>query len=112
LEEVRAKFSPGLSLEDAAVIKEIVPGVERTASQSEISLDVKYSDRSAKSTVIGITPEFTDVLNYKTGQGDFISSRHYDRRSRVCVLGAGVASALFQREDPLGKMVKLDDQWF
>ncbi|MCE1154538.1 MAG: ABC transporter permease, partial [Bacteroidales bacterium] len=112
LEEVRAKFSPGLSLDDAAVIKEIVPGVVHTASQSEISLDVKYSDRSSKSTVIGITPEFTKVLNYKTGMGDFITDDHYQRRLKVCVLGAGVASALFQREDPLGKMVKIDDQWF
>jgi putative ABC transport system permease protein len=112
LEEVRARFSPGLSLDDAAVIKEIVPGVVHTASQSEISLDVKYSDRSSKSTVIGITPEFTKVLNYKTGKGDFITDDHYERRLKVCVLGAGVATALFQREDPLGKMVKLDDQWF
>lgn len=112
LEEVRAKFSPGLSLEDAAVIREMVPGVKYTASQSEISLDVKYSDRSAKSTIIGITPEFTEVLNYKTGSGSFITDDHYDRKMKVCVLGAGVAKTLFQREDPLGKMVKLDDQWF
>lgn len=112
LEEVRAKFSPGLSLEDASVIKEIVPGVVHTASQSEISVDVKYSDRSSKSTVIGITPEFSQVLNYKTGNGDFITDDHYQRRLKVCVLGAGVATSLFQREDPLGKMVKIDDQWF
>jgi putative ABC transport system permease protein len=112
LEEVRAKFSPGLSLEDASVIKEIVPGVVHTASQSEISVDVKYSDRSSKSTVIGITPEFSQVLNYKTGKGDFITDDHYQRRLKVCVLGAGVATSLFQREDPLGKMVKIDDQWF
>ena len=29
LEEVRAKFSPGLSLQDASVIKEIVPEIGR-----------------------------------------------------------------------------------
>ena len=59
LEEVRAKFSPGLSLQDASVIKEIVPGVINTSSQSELSTDVKYTDKSAKSTVIGITPNST-----------------------------------------------------
>lgn len=112
LEVVRAKFSPGLSLEDAAVIHAMVPGVSHTASQSEISLDVSYSDRSAKSTIIGITPEFTEVLNFSTGSGAFINEEQYRRRMKVCVLGAGVATTLFQREDPLGKMVKLDDQWF
>jgi putative ABC transport system permease protein len=65
LEEVRAKFSPGLSLQDASVIKEIVPGVINTSSQSELSTDVKYTDKSAKSTVIGITPEFVNIMNYK-----------------------------------------------
>jgi putative ABC transport system permease protein len=112
LEEVRAKFSQGLSLQDAAVIKEIVPGVVRTASQSEIAAEVKYSDKSAKSTVIGITPEFIEMLNYKTEKGDFISEEQYNKNLKVCVLGAGVASTLFRNEDPIGKMVKVEDQWF
>ena len=79
IEEVRAKFSQGLSLVDASVIKEIVPGVVRTASQSEISAEVKYSDKSSKSNVIGITPDFIKMLNYKTAKGEFISEEHYDR---------------------------------
>lgn len=111
LEEVRAKFSQGLSLQDASVIKEIVPGVKNVASQAEIDADVRYADKSAKSTVIGITPEFFGMMNYKVGKGDFISRNHYDNRLKVCILGSGVASTLFQHEDPIGKMVKIDDQW-
>ena len=111
LQEVRAKFSQGLSLEDAAVIKEIVPGVEEVAPQAEKSADVKYSDKSAKSTVIGITPEFIKLLNYKTDKGEFINEDHYQRNLKVCVLGAGVVKTLFQNEDAIGKQVKIDDQW-
>lgn len=111
LEEVRAKFSEGLSIQDANVIKEIVPGVIRTASQSEISTDVKYADKSAKSTIIGITPEFAEMLNYKAEKGEFINAEHYNRNLKVCVLGAGVASTLFRNENPIGKMVKIEDQW-
>jgi putative ABC transport system permease protein len=111
LEEVRAKFSQGLSIQDANVIKEIVPGVVKTASQSEISTEAKYADKSVKSTVIGITPEFIEMLNYKTAKGDFITADHYKRNLKVCVLGAGVAATLFRNEDPMGKMVKLEDQW-
>lgn len=111
LEEVRAKFSQGLSKEDAAVIREIVPGVVRTASQAEISSEAKYTDKSAKSTVIGITPEYAEMLNYKTARGKFISSDQYQKELKVCVLGAGVAATLFRSEDPIGKMVKVEDQW-
>jgi putative ABC transport system permease protein len=111
MEEVRAKFSQGLSIQDANVIKEIVPGVEKIASQSEISTEAKYTDKSVKSTVIGITPDFAELLNYRTAKGDFITTDHYDRNLKVCVLGAGVAATLFRNEDPIGKMVKLEDQW-
>lgn len=111
LEETRAKFSEGLSLQDASVIKEIVPGVVRTASQSEISSEVKFGDKSSKSSVIGITPEFIEMFNYKADKGDFITADQYKRNLRVCVLGASVAAHLFRNEDPIGKMVKIEDQW-
>lgn len=111
LEETRAKFSQGLSVQDALVIKEIVPGVLRTAPQAEISTEVKYTDKSTKSTIIGITPEFIEMLNFKAEKGDFITDDHYKRSLKVCVLGASVAGNLFRNEDPLGKMVKIEDQW-
>ncbi|MDR0415137.1 MAG: ABC transporter permease [Prevotellaceae bacterium] len=111
LEEVRAKFSQGLSLEDAAVMKEIIPKIAQVASQAEISAEVKYADKSAKSTTIGVTPEFLHMMNYKVQKGEPISNVHYDRRLKVCVLGSGVATTLFQHEDPVGKMVKIQDQW-
>ncbi len=111
LQEVRAKFSQGLSIEDAAVIKEIVPDVEDVAAQAEKSAEVKYTDKSAKSTVIGITPSFIKLLNYETDKGEFITEDHYARNLKVCVLGAGVVKTLFQNQEPLGQLVKIDDQW-
>ena len=112
LEEVRAKFSQGLSLNDAQVIKEIVPGVVRVASQAEFDTDVKYTDKSSRSTIIGITPEYIEMMNFQTDVGAFINTDQYKRNLKVCVLGAGVAKTLFQHQNPLGKLVKLDDQWF
>ena len=111
LEEVRAKFSPGLNLQDAVVIKEIVPGVSKIASQAEINTDVKYADKSLKSTIIGVTPEFLDMMNYQIDRGELIQQLQYDSRLRVCVIGMGVANALFQKDNPIGQMIKIEDQW-
>lgn len=110
-EEVRARFSPGLSLNDAIVIGEVVPGVDKVASQAEMSTDVKYTDKSVKSTVVGVSAEFLPMMNFRVSSGELIVQRHYDGRMKVCVIGAGVAKTLFQNEDPLGKMVKVEDQW-
>ena len=111
LEEVRAKFSQGLSRQDAAVIKEIVPGVENIAPQAEINTDVKYTDKSVKSNIIGVTPGFWNMMNYKLKKGDFINDNHNNHRMKVCIIGAGVAAGLFKSEDPIGKQVKIEDQW-
>lgn len=111
LQEVRAKFSQGLSLKDAEVIRQIVPGIDRIASQAEINREVKYTDKSAKSTVIGITPDYLQMMNSNIGKGELINEDHYNRRLKVCVLGAGIANTLFQKDDPIGQMVKIDDQW-
>jgi len=112
LEQVRMKFSQGLSLEDATTIQKVVPGVVQVAPQSEAKLEAKYADRSSKATVIGITPDIVGVLNYKTSNGLFINQDHYDRQLKVCTLGSNIARELFGYENPVGLNVKLGDQWF
>jgi putative ABC transport system permease protein len=112
LEEVRAKFSDGLSLSDANVFKEIISGIADVAPQAEKKVDVKKDDKSAKATVIGITPSFIKILNYRAGKGVFINDDHYKRQLKVCVLGAVVAKHLFPSDDPVGQNMKIDDQWF
>ena len=111
LEEVRARFSPGLSINDARVIRDIVPEVAQVAPQAEIESDVIMGDMSSKSTVIGITPAFIEILNYETEEGSFITADHYNNSLKVCVLGAGLANSFFSNQSALGKMVKVDDQW-
>jgi len=112
LEQVRIKFSKGLSLDDTRAVKEILSGVRGVAPQSEAKLDAMYADKSSKATVIGVTSDVTDILNFRIDRGVFINSDHYDRQLKVCVLGANIARELFSYEDPLGRNIKLGDQWF
>ncbi|MFA6945931.1 MAG: ABC transporter permease [Pedobacter sp.] len=112
LEQVRMKFSQGLSLRDAQVIGEIIPGVVDVAPQTEKKIDARFGDKSSKATMIGITPSIIKILNYQIGSGIFINNDHYDRQLKVCFLGASVSHDLFGYENPVGQSVKLDDQWF
>jgi len=112
LEEVRMKFSQGLSLSDTRVISEIVPGVVGIAPQAEAKLDAQFEDKSSKANVIGITPSIVRILNYSLDKGVFISDDHYDRQLKVCILGASIAHELYSYENPVGMSLKLGDQWF
>jgi putative ABC transport system permease protein len=86
--------------------------VVTVAPQSEIKMEARFGDRSAKSSIVGVTPAIMSVLNYRTEKGDFITADQYDRQLKVCVMGAAVARELFGYENPVGQSVKLDDQWF
>jgi putative ABC transport system permease protein len=112
LEAVRMKFSQGLSMRDAEVIREVVPGVTDVAPQSETKIDARFADKSAKATVIGITPSILNMLNYHLEKGSFINEDHYDRQLKVCMLGFSISKDLFGYTDPIGQSVKLGDQWF
>jgi len=111
-EEVRAKFSPGLTRHDAEAIRKIVPTVERVACQAELEVEAKYLDRSAKVTLVGVSEDFQHILNYRPRLGAFLDTQAHREALRVCVLGAEVARTLFPVENPVGQRVKLDDQWF
>jgi len=111
LEEVRAKFSQGLSLEDAATIADIVPGVEKVAPQAEKSVETQVGDRTAKSTLLGVTPSYIELLNYDMEEGVFITEDHLTANDKVCVLGAGLVKKFFPTGKAMGQMVKVDDQW-
>ena len=112
LEAARMKFSQGLSLKDAGVIREIVPGVVDVAPQAEIKLEAQYTDKSSKVTVIGITPSMMGILNYRLDRGGFITDDQYDRELKVCILGANASRELMGYDNPVGQNVKLGDQWF
>jgi putative ABC transport system permease protein len=111
-EQVRAKFSRGLSRKDAEAIEKIVPTVGLVAPQSELSLEAQFEDKSTAATIVGVTNEFDKILNYQPTKGTFLSSDHHSRQLRVCVLGSEVTQKLFPIEDPIGKRVKLGDVWF
>jgi putative ABC transport system permease protein len=112
LEQIRTKFSPGLSIDDSKAISEIVPGVIGTAPQAEIKLDAMYGDKSSKANVIGVTPEISNILNFRVEKGLFINNDHFNRQLKVCVLGSNIAHELFLYQNPVGENVKIGDQWF
>ena len=112
LQQVRLKFSQGLSIKDAEVISQIVPGVIDVAPQSETKLEARYADKSSKVAVIGITPSMMGMLNYKIEKGSFISEDQYENERKVCILGSNAARELMGYINAVGQNVKLGDQWF
>ena len=107
----KPSFSPGLSLADAESIREIVPGISKISP--EIIID-KYLitngiRRSAK--LVGVNNNYFDIANFHLAKGELFSARQLRTGARVCIIGQGIESRFFSDVEPIGKNIKVGNQW-
>ncbi|MCX7913963.1 MAG: ABC transporter permease [Thermodesulfovibrionales bacterium] len=95
-----------LTIEDAIAIKESSPLIEDVAPSANKVFPVRYQHLTLNSVlVMGVTPEYTEVRNFKVERGSFFSDDDNNNLQKVAVIGRKVAEKLFGDEDPLGKNI-------
>ena len=107
----KKKFSPGLTLLDVESIEKVIPGIERISP--EILLDTYIINngirRSAK--LVGVNNSYFQLANFEFESGEYFSSTHMREGDRVCIIGNEVENRFFSEENPLGKKLKVGNQW-
>ena len=63
-----------------------------------------------ETTVLGTTPEFAEIRQWKMGLGEFLPNVDMDRASPVCVIGQDIRSELFRDQPPIGKWLRIGDR--
>jgi putative ABC transport system permease protein len=95
----------GQALEDVANIVAVAP-------QAESFGQVVYQGNNENSRIIGVTPEYLDVMNVTLADGEFVSAANVTVNSAVAVLGAQVVTDLFADASPVGQSVRINGQTF
>jgi putative ABC transport system permease protein len=101
--EVRRLFTPELGQR----IKDEIQGIDAVVPINQGNYLLKYSRNSIESRVMAVTPKYTDVFDYETDQGQFISDEDNAKRKSVVVLGAEIAEELFAQGDAVGKYIRI-----
>lgn len=70
---------------------------------------IKFEDRTTNVTLLGSNEQFVKIFNINLAVGQFISRDEDDTGRRVTVLGARVAQRLFDGEEGLGRIVKINE---
>lgn len=109
------RFGPGtrllseatnLTRRDADALLRSSGGIEAVAPAGNKSFPVRYGNTVLAAVLVtGVTPNFTEVRNFKVTHGSFITEEDDRRMSKVAVLGSRVAEKLFGGADPLGKYI-------
>lgn len=101
-----------LSLRDAVDINQLYYVAAASPQQSARLPGVFYRDRKAETRLNGIRPEWSEMRSWKVVSGRFISKEDDLLIRKVCVLGQTVRQELFPDEDPIGKSVLINRNYY
>lgn len=100
----------GIKRDDRRIIEATIPGIRRVVPVKTVSELVRRGAMRTNVKVSGTTPEFFEVVRVELARGRALTGVDMEERKAVCVIGSGLASALFPFEDPLGETVLVDRQ--
>ena len=102
-----------ITVKEAEALANELSLADAVAPCSDVSAPVQYKNQSANSvTIRGTTEAYLVTSGSEIAAGRFLSAADAAGGRPVCVLGAQVATNLFQSESPLGQKVKLGGQSF
>jgi putative ABC transport system permease protein len=112
LQRVR-KISTGLTFRDLRMIEASLDGIAASSARKRLVpakvLPKPYGDVPV---VFGVSPSYQAIGSLSLASGRFFTADEASAAASVAVLGQGAAVGLFGLDDPLGKYVKVNDQWY
>lgn len=96
-----------LTLGDADAIEKNINSVVGATPIQTKKLTVKYGNLSTSTTIVGSSPNFTSVRNFKIDKGAFFTDMEDKASMRVAVLGAGVVKNIFGNDDPINSTIRI-----
>ncbi|HRU04673.1 MAG TPA: ABC transporter permease [Candidatus Brocadiia bacterium] len=102
----------GLTYEDAERIVYTLPNVEVMVSARVFRQDIWSEGRRVDGTIVATVPWHPATANIRVAEGRFFSPDEARVGASVCVLGPGVARELFPIDDPLGRTIRVSDNYY
>lgn len=96
-----------LTDKDAAAILKEVSGVAAVAPMINTSAQVVYGNMNWNTSVTGSTGGFSAVRDWGIAQGRGLWPSDVQDAEKVAVIGQTVADKLFEKEDPIGKVIRI-----
>lgn len=103
-----------LTLEDAEAFTDSnkAPSVSIVAPFTEKMARVSYGNENRSVTIMGITPQIQNVLDYPLSEGKFISEQDVNKFSSVAVIGYKTYTNLFGSANAIGETIRIGGRKF
>jgi putative ABC transport system permease protein len=102
----------GLLRDDYKRIVSNIPVIQEIVPMREIRKEIRCLDRTVDGRLVGCTPEYL-ILNHLTmDRGRFLTDRDSTPPENVAVLASSTAKELFPYEDPVGRTIQIDSDFY
>lgn len=107
----RSKNTTSMSLQDAEDLLAL-PTVRLVVPRQRKRMQIINKKEFTSTRVYGVTPDWQRARGWHVVDGVFLSDSDLDRKKKVVVLGATPVRKLFKDTDPIGKMVRLQNNYY
>ncbi|MCK9410819.1 MAG: ABC transporter permease [Prolixibacteraceae bacterium] len=107
----KKKFSKGLTLNDAASIKQIISTVQDVCPIITFNYTAILHDISSPVKLDGTDNTYFRLFDIKLESGTFFHEQHTTEGYPVCIIGYNVKNLFFNHESPIGKYIKCGQIW-
>jgi macrolide transport system ATP-binding/permease protein len=97
-----------MTLDDVAAIRRADPGVAAAAGEVSGAVQAVFANQNVNTTLNGGSEEYAKIHDAGPYYGRFFTAGEVRRRARVALLGQTVATGLFGRKNPVGKIVNIN----
>ncbi len=102
-----------LTYDDAMAIQKECPAVSDVAPMLQRTAMVRHEEHEKSMGLIGTTPAFPEIRNWKVDRGRYFSDNDYVHRQDVCVLGWDCLDALkIESRSAIGTRIRIDGRDF
>jgi len=108
----KEQLSQGLTHTDVERIAHVSPHIVALAAVRTFSSPVQDQQQVVQARIVGTTPDYQHTGNLRLQQGRFLTATDEADMQRVCILGADIRQELFAFQNPVGKIVKIRNDWF
>ncbi len=98
-----------LSLADALAIQLHIPTIVRVSPGVGAAVQVVYGNQNWATRIRGVSPEYLRIRRWSVQSGSMFSQQDVDVAANVCLIGLTVAQNLFGDQDPVGKMIRVQN---
>ena len=102
----------GVLRDDYRRIVSNLPMIETAVPMREIRREVRFDEYFVEARVVGCTPEYLTLNHLAMDAGRFLTARDMSPPENVAVLGYETARTLFPLQNPLGRSVRIDTEFY